>query len=200
LKLQARSAFANIRVSATPGRGIIVTDRDGLATARVAARQGRITGLTGHVRERFGIALPSGPVRAEANGLAFIGIGVETWLVTQECNPEDLVGSLRTALDDVATVSDLSGGYWMLRLTGPRIRDTFARFVPIDLHAREFQPGAAASTVASHIPLTLWRLPDGAEGHPVFEVVVPRSLAESFCHVLAESAAEFGLVFAAPCI
>jgi methylglutamate dehydrogenase subunit D len=196
VKLQARSAFANIRVNATPGRGVIATDRDGLAAARVAARQGRIAGLTERVRERFGIALPSGPARTEANGLAFIGIGVETWLSTQECNPEDLVGSLRNALDDVATVSEQSGGYSMLRLTGPRIRETFAKFVAIDLHAREFQPGAAASTVASHIPLTLWRLPDGAEGHPVFEVVVQRSLAESFCHVLTESAAEFGLVFA----
>jgi sarcosine oxidase gamma subunit len=50
-----------------------------------------------------------------------------------------------------------------------------------------------ASTVASHIGITLWRLDDAADATPVFEVAVFRSLAGSFWHALAQSAAEFGL-------
>jgi methylglutamate dehydrogenase subunit D len=193
MKLQARSAFGNIQVAGTSGRGVIATDRDRLAVARMAARKGRAPELAGRVREHFGIELRSGPMRTEANGLAVIGIAVDTWLIAAERDPEEIVRSLRAALDDVATVSDQSGGHAVLRLTGPRIREALAKFVAIDLHARDFQSGAAASTVASHIPLTLWRLNDGVEGYPVFEVMVQRSLAGSFSQVLIDSAGEFGL-------
>jgi methylglutamate dehydrogenase subunit D len=189
MKLQARSAFGNIDVSGAARPGVTATDRAGLAVVRIAARKGRAGELAGRVREHFGIELRSGPTRIEANGLAIVGIGVETWLVVAEREPEEIVRSLRAALDNVATVSDQSGGHAVLRLTGPRIREALAKFLAIDLHAREFQPGAAATTLASHIPLTLWRLNDGVEGHPVFEFLVQRSLADSFYHVLIESTA-----------
>lgn len=193
MKLQAHAVFGNLAHDSRPGRGVIATDRDRLNIVRMAARKGRLPELVKRVREQFGVELRGGPVRTEANGLAFIGIGVDTWLVSAERDPEAMLRSLQTALDDVATVSDQSGGSTVLRLTGPRIREALAKCVAIDLHPREFQPGAAATTIASHIPLTLWRLNDGVDGHLVFEVIVQRSLAESFTHVLAESAGEFGL-------
>jgi heterotetrameric sarcosine oxidase gamma subunit len=198
MKLQARSVFGNLAHDSTPDRGtrdrgVIATDRDRLNIIRMAARKGRLPELVKRVAEQFGVELQSKPVRAQANGLAFIGIGVDTWVVSTERDPEDMLRALKTALDEVATVSDQSGGSAVLRLTGPRIREALARCVAIDLHPREFQPGAAATTIASHIPLTLWRLDDGADGHLVFEVIVQRSLAESFTHVLAQSAGEFGL-------
>jgi heterotetrameric sarcosine oxidase gamma subunit len=102
--------------------------------------------------------------------------------------------TLREAVEDLAAVSDQTGGYAVLRLTGPRVRDALAKFIPLDLHARAFEPGAAASTSASHIPVTLWRLADDSDGQPVFEIAAPRSYAGSFWHVVTESAAEFGFV------
>jgi len=61
------------------------------------------------------------------------------------------------------------------------------------LHARSFAPGDVASTIASHVGATLWRLED-ADAAPVFEIAVFRSLAGSFWHTLTDSAAEFGFV------
>jgi sarcosine oxidase gamma subunit len=50
-----------------------------------------------------------------------------------------------------------------------------------------------ASTLASHVGATLWRLED-IDDLPVFEIAVFRSLAGSFWQTLTASAAEFGFV------
>lgn len=197
--LHSRPPFANLPFNSAPGRGVIATDRDGLAIARVAARNGRSAALAQRVRERFAIEIPQGPRRVEANGLAFVGVGVETWLAVSEAGPDadGFAASMRQAIDEVATVSDQIGSYAVLRLTGPHVRDALAKFVPLDLHPRVFEPGSAAATIASHIPVALWRLDDGPDGLPVFEVAAPRSYAASFWHVVTQSSAEFGFVLAA---
>jgi methylglutamate dehydrogenase subunit D len=194
--LQSHSPFANLPLTSAPGRGVVAVDRDGLAIARIAAKKDRLAALTSRVRERFGVELPQGPRRVETNGFAFVAVGVETWLAVAESGfaSQRFAPSLRDAIDDLATVSDQIGSYAVLRLTGPRVRDALAKFIPLDLHARVFDPGSAASTIASHIPVTLWRLADGSDGLPVFELAAPRSYAGSFWHVVVESAAEFGFV------
>jgi sarcosine oxidase subunit gamma len=194
--LQSHSPFANLPLISAPGRGVVAVDRDGLAIARIAAGKDRLAALTSRVRERFGVELPQGPRRVETSELAFVGVGVETWLAVAEggFTSQRFAASLRDAIDDLATVSDQIGSYAVLRLKGPRVRDALAKFIPLDLHARVFDPGSAASTIASHIPVTLWRLADGSDGLPVFEIAAPRSYAGSFWHVVMESAAEFGFV------
>jgi heterotetrameric sarcosine oxidase gamma subunit len=174
--------------------GVVATNRDTLAIARIAARKGRAAALTDTVRKRFGVELPNGPRRVQANELAFIGVGVATWLATTESDLDGFAASLRNAVDDSATVSDQIGSHIVLRLTGHRVRDVLAKWVALDLHTRIFVPGSAATTIASHIPLTLWRVDDSPDGLSVFELAVPRSYATDFRQVLTESAAEFGFV------
>jgi sarcosine oxidase subunit gamma len=169
--------------------GVVVAKRDTLAIARIAVRKGRCAALTRTVRERFGVELPSGPCRVQANELAFIGVGVEAWLATADTDVDGFAASLRNVVDDSATVSDQIGSYVVLRLTGRGVADVLAKFVALDLHPRVFVTGSAASTIASHVPLTLWRLEDGPDGLPVFELAVPRSYTESFRHTLTESGA-----------
>jgi len=186
------------------GVGVIATDRDGLGLATVALRKGQRESLTQCVRERYGIELPQGPHRAAARitavngaaaaGIAFIGTGPEVWLATQEKGGNDFAKSLEREIGGMASVSDQSDGYAVLRLAGPKLRDTLAKLILIDVHPRVFKPGDVASTVAAHVGATLWRLPDGPDGAPVFEIAVFRSLAASFWHALAESGAEFGLL------
>jgi len=162
-----------------------ITKRDTLAIARIAARKGRAADLARAVRERFGIDLPDGPRRVESTGLAFIGIGVDTWLATRDDEPDTFAASLRNALNAAATVSDQIGAYEVTRLTGQQSCEVLAKFVALDLHPGAFPTGSAAATLAGHIPLTLWRLADS------FELAVPRSYNPDFQHLLAASAAEF---------
>lgn len=188
-----RAPFTGLPFASAPGRGVIAIDRDGVGLASVLVRKGRIAALSQRACECFGIELPRGPHRAGADGVAFAGTGPEAWLVTSEQGGNAFAASLRETLGDLASVSDQSDGYAVLRLTGPKLRDTLAKIIPIDLHPRAFKPGDVASTLASHVGAMLWRLEDDAEGSPVFEVAVFRSFAGSFWHALSASAAEFGL-------
>ena len=195
LALAPRSAFAGLLPASVPGggAGVTVVDRDGLGMATVLAGRGRAALLAARVQERFDIELPQGPRRAVAGDIAFGGIGPETWLATSETGGNGFAAALRQAIGDLATVVDQSDGYAMLRLTGPKLRETLAKGVPLDLHAGVFRPGDIAATLVSHMDAILWRLPDQTDGSSVFEMAVPRSVARDFWHWLAESAAEFGI-------
>ncbi|HSY08208.1 MAG TPA: sarcosine oxidase subunit gamma family protein [Steroidobacteraceae bacterium] len=190
--LTARAPFGGLAISAAPGNGVRVAERGGLALATVHVRRGQITALTERVRARFGIELPPGPHRRVAGDVAFAGIAPEAWLASSEEDSNGFARSLEAAIGDLASVADQSSGYAVLRMTGPKLRETLAKILPLDLHPRVFLPGDVASTIASHVGATLWRLEDGADGSPVFEIAVFRSLAGSFWHCLASSAAEFG--------
>jgi sarcosine oxidase subunit gamma len=83
---------------------------------------------------------------------------------------------------------DQSDAYAVLRLEGPLLRETLAKLVPLDLHARAFKVGDVAATLAAQMGALLWRLEDDAGGQPKFELAVARSMAESFWHELAQHA------------
>lgn len=187
-----RAPFAGLATGSTAGGGVIASDRDGLGLATVAVRKGQLGVLTETVHRHYGVELPRGPYRRQAHGLAFAGIGPETWLATQEHAGNDFAMSLRKNVGATASVADQSDGYAVLRLMGPKLRDTLAKLIPLDVHPLTFKPGDVASTVAAHIGATLWRLEDAFDGSPTFEVAVFRSLADSFWHALSEDAAEFG--------
>jgi methylglutamate dehydrogenase subunit D len=192
--LTARAPFMDLPFASASLRGVLVADRDGRGLATVHARKGQIGALTERVRERFGIELPRGPHRRASGDVAFAGTAPGAWLAMSEARGKGFTLSLKEAIGAVAAVADQSSGFALMRLTGPKLRDTLAKMLPIDVHERAFAPDDVASTVASHVGITLWRLEDGGDGSPVFEIAMFRSLAGSFWHALVSSAAEFGLV------
>ena len=168
-------------------------EKEGLAIAAVMARKSSGEDLARRIHELFGLELPRGPRRVSGDDIALIGIGPSTWLVAAEGQPNSFSATLAEKIRDLASVTDQSDGYVVLRLSGPKVRDTLAKLVPVDVHPRVFDVGAVAATVAGHISVTLWRLPDEDARTPVFEVAFPRSMAESFRRALTHSAAEFGI-------
>jgi sarcosine oxidase subunit gamma len=190
--LTARAPFTDLAFSSARAAGVCVVDRDGVGLATLLVRKGQLTALMQRVRERYGIELPCGPRRSAADDVAFVCTGPGAWLATRDARANAFASSLKEAVGDAASVADQSSGYAMLRMTGPNLRQTLAKMLPIDLHPRAFAPGDVASTTASHVGATLWRLADAADGSPVFEIAVFRSLAASFWHTLTVSAAEYG--------
>lgn len=186
-----RSALAGAQTRAGTGTGVAALVRDRLGLATVMVRKGGQAELARRIQARFGIELPDGPRRECAGAVAFIGTGPGAWLATAERGGNGFAAELQPLLDGLAAVADQTDGYVAIRLTGPSVRDTLAKLVPIDVHPSAFAVGAAASTVTAHIGVTLWRLPDRSDG-AAFEIVLFRSLAHSFWHGLAEAAAEFG--------
>jgi sarcosine oxidase subunit gamma len=192
----ARSAFAGLAVAAGTGQGVRATEREGLGIARLTARRRQAGALQRLVRDRFDLVLPAGPRRTGSGELAVAGIGPESWLMTREHAGYAFAIGLRASLGSHAAVLDLSDAYVMLRLTGEKVRETLAKLVPVDLHARRFQVNDVVQTFAEHMAVTLWRLEDTARGEAMFEISVGRSLARSLHEAICDSAAEFGCVFA----
>jgi methylglutamate dehydrogenase subunit D len=181
----SRSAFTGSSFAAAgPDRLAGITDRDGLGVATVLLRKGRILALEQRVRQCFGIALPRGARRETSGGIAFAGTGPEAWLATGDLLGYGFAPSLREVIGDLASISEQSDALAILRLTGYELCYALAKIVAVDLHPRAFKPGDVASTVVSQIGATLWRLEDATAGAPVFEIAVPRSLAQTFSHAL----------------
>ena len=189
------SPFAGLPATTGGADGLIATERDGLGIACLTARNGQTAALERLFHARFGIDLPGGPRRVCGHGVAAAGIAPESWLITCEDAADACAQSLRSALGGRGSVVDLSDAYAMLRLSGPKVRDSLARLVPLDLHERRFAPGAVAQTVVAHMSVTLWRLEEAERAAPVFEICVARSLAHSLYGVIRDSALEFGFGF-----
>jgi sarcosine oxidase subunit gamma len=196
--LTAHSAFAGLSVKSSEGRGVSVYDRDGLGIATVLVRREKSVTLAQRVRDLFGIELPQGPRRSIAGDLAFAGIGPGAWVATLEGGGNECANLLAGTIGNSAAISDQTDGYAVLRMSGPRLRDTLSKLVPVDVHPRVFGKGYVSVTSVAQCSATLWRLDDRIDGSPVFEISVLRSFAASFWHALNESAAEYGLVVESP--
>ncbi len=178
------------------GAGLVVQDCDGTGLALVQVRKGAAADLAARVEAQFGVALPARPVRVRNGSVAFACTAPGVWFASQEGVSNAFAASLRQSLRGVASVTDQSDGYALLRLSGPSLQTVLSRMVPIDLHPRAFACGDVAASVVGHIGILLWRLDDAADGMPRFEIALFRSLVESFWHALSEAAAESGLAIA----
>lgn len=192
-ELIPRSGLERIAV---PGRfgapgevGVTLALRTDLALATTMARKGYADALAQRVRAAFGLDLPMEPRRVAAGPIAFAWAGPGHWLASAEgAKGPAFETRLRHELAGLASVSDQSDGRIVVRVSGPRICDTLAKGVMIDLHPRAFGPGDAAVTSVAHIGVHLWQV----DAAPTYDFAVPRSLAAAFWHWLVESAAEFG--------
>lgn len=179
------------------GRGVIATERDGVGIARIAARKGQAARVAQLFRAQFGVEPPGTSRRASRGDVGIAAIAPETWLATRENAGNAgnaFAEALRSLLGDCASVTDQSDAYVVLRLTGPKVRETLAKLLPIDIHPRSFQVSDVAQTVCGYMNVTVWRLEDTAQGEPTFEVWVGRSLAVSLHQAISHGAAEFGFV------
>jgi sarcosine oxidase subunit gamma len=190
--LEYCSPFDGLPVPHAAGNGVEVAYRNRLSLTTACTHQRRAFLLAQRVREHFGIQLPLGPRLTGTGPIRIAGIGPCAWLLMREGSDEPLIDSLQHALGACAALTDVTDAYAVLRLSGPKVRETLAKLVPVDLHARTFKAGDCASTVAVQIDVVLWRLEDRV-GAAVFEVAVPRSFCGSFWQSLCESSAEFGL-------
>ncbi len=177
------------RAEGTPG--LHVTERGHLATAAIALRAGQQAALAAALRDGFGLDLPQRPGCAGSGAVELVWNGPGQWLALDSAREGigrfGFARELAARLGAAASVTDLTGARAVLRLTGPAVRDTLAKLLPVDLHESVFPAGAATLTLASHIGVTLWR-PDEA----AWDIACYRSFGESLAHAVVEAAAEFG--------
>lgn len=191
------SAFTSLQSAGPADADLRVVERRGLGLASVLARKGKVAMLREGIGKLHGLHLPEGPSISTFGKVSFVGIGPGAWFAIGDDGGE-FTPELTRDLAGLASVSDQSGGYGVLRLSGGKVRDVLAKGISIDLHPRAFGIGAAAVTAAAHISIILWRPVDTQET-PVFEVAVFRSYAQSFWRWLVDSAVESGTAVSPGC-
>jgi sarcosine oxidase subunit gamma len=188
-------AFADARRhgdGAAPG--VAIAERVDVAICSVLARRGATDRLMSSVQSAFALELPRTPRYAGNGAVAFAWTGPGQWLALGEhMTGPALEQRLRAAAGDAASIVDQSHGRTLIRISGPRARETLAKGVLIDLHSGAFGPGSAAGTVVSHIPTHFWQV----DATPTYELSVASSFALAFLEWLTEAAAEFGVDYRA---
>jgi len=133
----------------------------------------------------IGVSPPKGPMRVEGDRLVLIGTGPDTWLALIETPEPGWSSKLADKLVGLASVSDQSGSYVLLRIAGDDARRVLQRGAFIDLHPSVFRRASVATTLIAHIGVIFWQLDDA----PTFEVATFRSYAFSFRKWLDATAA-----------
>ena len=139
----------------------------------------------------LGFHLPTEPNRTVGkDSLTAHWLGPDEWLVVTPPNVQTwLIDSLEASLEDVhASVTDLTGGYTTISLSGPKARDVLAKGCPLDLHPAVFSPGDCAQTLVAKAGAMIRCVDDS----PSFELVVRRSFAEYAALWLRDAALEYG--------
>jgi heterotetrameric sarcosine oxidase gamma subunit len=183
--MNPRSSFAGLPLPQSTG-GVTIRERDGLGIATILARKGQAGALAERLQDRLGITLPQGATHSTAPGLRIAGTGPGAWIATHESAGNSFAASLAEMIGDLASVSDQSDGYAVVELSGYRVGEVLCRLVPIDVHPRVFKVGDVATTLSGHINVILWRLEDGPDALPRYQMALYRSFAESFASFVSE--------------
>jgi sarcosine oxidase subunit gamma len=117
------------------------------------------------------------PRLTRGQSVSFLWSGHQHWLAVAD-QRKDLLSVLDAELGTVAALCDQSDARITLELSGPCARQRLAKLVPIDLHPRVFRTNDTALTLFGHIAGQITQTDDT----PSYELMVPRSFAESFIH------------------
>ncbi|MCS3765955.1 MULTISPECIES: sarcosine oxidase subunit gamma [Bradyrhizobium] len=147
------------------------------------------SGLQRLTKQLIGLDLPQTSSAALTPTHGLVWSGPDQWLLIarQRAGFSDLLGLLSAE----AAVSDQSHARAAMTVSGKRVREVLAKGSMVDLHSKVFPVGATVLTSFAHVNVQLWRTEDGSDG-PVFEILVPRSMAGSFWSWFVASVAEFG--------
>lgn len=118
-------------------------------------------------------------------------IGPDQWLVIcRKTDAPDILKKLEEALEGIhGSVTDVSAGRAVFRLSGPSVLDVLAKGCPLDLHPRVARPGFVAGSVLAKITVHLHlRRAD------VVDLYLGRSFADYLWAWLEEAGMDCGLI------
>ncbi len=171
-----------------PAPGVVFSEIRDIGLANMLLRKGARAALVAAVQQSFGVDLPFAPRRVAKDGVAFVATGPGQWLVTAVGVGAGAIESRLASLKGAAAIVDQSDARTLVRITGPKARDTLMKSVAIDLSPGAFATGDAAMTIMAHMGAALWQVSD----EPCYEIAVFRSFADSFWEFITSSAGEYG--------
>jgi heterotetrameric sarcosine oxidase gamma subunit len=132
------------------------------------------------VGEALGIILEDRAGLQVGPGIAMIGTGPGQWFAFAGHADPQWASRLGDQMRDVASVSDQSSGYTILRLSGDQARTILQRGASIDFDPSAFSAGSTVATMISYVSVYIWQIDD----EPMFDIAMPKSFSRSFRHWL----------------
>lgn len=145
------------------------------------------------VTQALNLKLPVQPCTSVADSVCrLVWAGPDEWLVIGPKGQASAIESrLHTVLAGIHhSVTDVSGGYTVLHLSGRPVREVLAQGCPLDLHPRVFQTGSSAGSLFFKTSIWLWQTDEA----PTYEVLVRSSFMGYFWLMLERCTQECGLV------
>lgn len=134
------------------------------------------------------LTLPDKPCTTARNeDTAIHWIAPDEWLVVAQSGDEEIETRLREAAGPNVAITDVTGAYVLLNLTGTHARDALASATPYDLHPRNFPPGRCVQTTFAKTQALI-----AAKAGDAFEIIVRRSYADYAEAWLADAGANRG--------
>jgi sarcosine oxidase subunit gamma len=130
----------------------------------------------------YGIALPTTPMRAHAEGpRTALWLGPDEWLLLTP--GADAVGAAMTnaLAGQAASLVDVSHRQFGIMVTGPRVAELLNAGCPLDLDVAAFPVGMCTRTIFAKVEIILWRTADDT-----FRIEIARSLAPYVVEFLRE--------------
>ena len=144
------------------------------------------------VEDTLNIKLPLNPNTTASNEqLLIYWLGPDEWLVFIEHNSLELtINTLTIALKDtICSITDVSGGYVAIEISGEKSREVLAKGCTLDLHPSQFGLNQCAQTLIGKTSVILGYV----DGVPTFNILVRRSFTEYLMLWLHDSSLEYNL-------
>lgn len=170
---------------AADGPGVTVSEQRGGALLDLSVGTS-VDEMRRIVAARFSVALPiqCGETTTGDDHRA-LWLGPGHWLIKTAPQP-NLEHEWSEAAPDAA-VNDVTHGRIVLRITGPRARDTLSKGCPLDLHPSVFPANACAQSLLGKIGVVV-----DCQNPDDFEIIAGRAYARSLWAWITGAAAEYG--------
>lgn len=160
-------------------KGLRLEEANEPALASLAARAGRAGDVIAAV-QKLGLSLPETGRLTRGEGISAIWWAQDQWMVG---GAEGLPARLKDAVGDAGSVTDQTGAWAIISVSGERALSVLERLCMLDLSDAAFPDLSSARTVMEHHAVTITR------GGDVYHLMTARSSARGFLHAL-ETAAE----------
>jgi sarcosine oxidase subunit gamma len=189
LALTPRSPFAALAREAKPvgpsPAGVELREATPPEVLALSAGTGGERALADTVRTLLAADLPAPLTATFAGSTTLLWTQPGQWLALGEAG---LTKRFARAPAQAARVIDVTGGRAVVAVSGPNAVAALQKLLPLDLDARAFAVGAAASTMAAYLTVQVWRT-----GPDAFALAVGRSFADSLWRALLHAGEEYGV-------
>ena len=179
----------SVRTAAVHGVSFCEAPVTGLLVLRA---RGEKNALQAALKSVLSLALPDAlQSTADTNEIHCVRwVAPDEWMLSCPIDEAfDIENRLRASLGDKsAAIVNVSGGYTLLRLSGPHANDVLKKSTAYDVHPAHFAPGKVVNTVFAKAQVTM-RCIDAGD----YELIVRRSFADYLWHWVQVAAREYGL-------